>query len=309
MLRRILFSLLFVIGSFFAWSQQTSEKFIQETHYLLYLPEGYLQDTVTRWPLVLFLHGSGERGHDLEKVKTHGPPKLVAQGKKFPFILVSPQAPSAGIGWEPNTLYQMLQDIKARYRVDGDRVYLTGLSMGGFGSWNLAMKHPEEFAAVVPICGGGDTAEIWQLRNMPVWCFHGALDNVVPLASSQKMVEGLKRYNPSVRFTIYPDANHNSWTVTYDNDSLYQWLLAQKKFVYKRVAADPALLKKYAGKYASTDRDSVQILFERDSLKAKTDRFTIELKPEARDRFFIDERKPEDLQFIWNRKGIVEGFV
>ena len=181
--------------------------------------------------------------------------------------------------------------------------------MGGFGSWNLAMKHPEEFAAVVPICGGGDTAEIWQLRNMPVWCFHGALDNVVPLASSQKMVEGLKRYNPSVRFTIYPDANHNSWTVTYDNDSLYQWLLAQKKFVYKRVAADPALLKKYAGKYASTDRDSVQILFERDSLKAKTDRFTIELKPEARDRFFIDERKPEDLQFIWNRKGIVEGFI
>jgi hypothetical protein len=203
----------------------------------------------------------------------------------------------------------MLQDIKTRYRVDGERVYLTGLSMGGFGSWNLAMKHPEEFAAVVPICGGGDTAEIWQLRNMPVWCFHGALDKSVPIARDQEMIDALKKYNPSTRFTIYPQAGHDSWTVTYDNDSLYQWLLAQKKFAYKRVAADPALLKKYAGKYANADRDSVQILFERDSLKAKTDRFTIELKPEAKDLFFIDERKPEDLQFIWNRKGIVEGFI
>src|SRR5581483_7526927 len=116
-------------------AQQTHEQYIRPVNYLLYLPDGYQQqDTVKKWPLLLFLHGSGERGDDLEKVKTHGPPKLIAQGKKFPFIVVSPQAPQ-GQGWSTADLYALLQNCKQKYRVNADRIYLTGLSMGGFGTW------------------------------------------------------------------------------------------------------------------------------------------------------------------------------
>ena len=215
-------------------AQQTAQKFIQETGYLLSLPQGYDADTSKRWPLLIFLHGSGESGNDLEKVKTHGPPKLIAGGKKFPFIVVSPQA-QPRLGWETETLFHLLQFIKEKYRVDKYRVYLTGLSMGGFGTWALAMKHPEEFAAIIPNCGGGDSTEAWKLRHIPVWCFHGALDNVVPPEKDEAMVTAAKRDNPSVKFTVYPDANHNSWERTYNNDSVYQWLLSQKKFSYKHV--------------------------------------------------------------------------
>ena len=138
-----LFTALFITS---VSAQQTAEKFIHETRYLLYLPEGYHQDTNHKWPLVMFLHGSGESGADLQKVKVHGPPKLVEQGRKFPFILVSPQS-DVGSGWNTDQLYHLLLDLKKNKRVDDQRIYLTGLSMGGFGTWDLAMKHPEEFAA------------------------------------------------------------------------------------------------------------------------------------------------------------------
>jgi predicted peptidase len=218
------FLLLIVIAP--ANAQQTRRTFTQETNYLLALPEGYLQDTARRWPLVLFLHGSGEAGYDVDKVRSHGPPKMVDQGRKFPFILVSPQADPA-FGWETETLYHLLLTLRQKLRVDNARIYITGLSMGGYGAWKMAMKYPELFAAVVPVCGGGNTDDLSRLRNTPVWVFHGAKDNVVPLSESQKMVNALKKFNSNVKFTIYPDASHDSWTATYENDSLYKWMLSQ----------------------------------------------------------------------------------
>jgi dienelactone hydrolase len=289
-------------------AQQTPQKFVQETRYLLSLPEGYDADTTRQWPLMIFLHGSGESGSDLEKVKTHGPPKLIAAGKKFPFIVVSPQA-QPPFGWETENLFHLLSSIKQNYRVDNDRVYLTGLSMGGFGTWALAMKHPREFAAIIPICGGGDTTDAWKLRHIPVWCFHGALDNVVPPDRDQVMVTAAERYNPSVKFTIYPDANHNSWERTYDNDSVYQWLLSQKKFSYTQVNIPSSQLEKYTGKYVSTDKDTVIILVENNSLKAKTANQSFPLKPAGEHLFFIDEHLPVDLRFIFNAKGKVDSFL
>src|ERR1700756_5414953 len=121
--------------------------------YLLYLPEGYDKEEKA-WPLLLFLHGAGESGHDLNKVKIHGPPKLIEAGKSFPMIVVSPQAPR--MGWDVPTLNALLDDIVATHKVDRDRVYVTGLSMGGFGTWALAAAYPDKFAAIMPICGGGD---------------------------------------------------------------------------------------------------------------------------------------------------------
>jgi predicted peptidase len=194
--------------------------------YLLYLPKDY-DDLANRWPLVLFLHGKGESGSDLAKVKTHGPPKLVEAKNDYPFILVSPQSPHGG--WDPQALCALLDDIVARYRVDGDKIYLTGLSMGGYGAWALAAYAPDRFAAIVPICGCGRTTDAKKLVNLAIWVFHGAKDQVVPLAQSEAMVNALKAAGSDAKFTIYPDAGHDSWTATYDNPELWRWLLQQKR--------------------------------------------------------------------------------
>ena len=289
-------------------AQQTAEKYVQETHYLLYLPEGYTNDTLQKWPLLIFLHGSGESGVDLEKVKAHGPPKLIEQGKKFPFIVVSPQAPPQ-TGWQVEALKGMLSDIKKKYRVDNDRVYLTGLSMGGFGTWSMSEKFPDEFAAIAPICGGGDVDKVWQLRHMPVWCFHGAKDDVVPPTASQRMVDALRKYNSNVKFTLYPEANHNSWEITYNNDSLYTWLLAQKKFRYQPVVLTSAQLKRYEGTYTNPQNDTVKIVLENDHLFAKPGTQSIELKPSSATNFFIDENSIIEVSFTNDKKGAVEGFT
>jgi len=297
------------ITSLHVTAQQTHEQYIRPVNYLLYLPDGYKTDTLKKWPLLMFLHGSGERGNDLEKVKVHGPAKLVEQGKKLPFIVVSPQAPQ-GEGWSPADLYNLLKDCKQKYRVDADRVYLTGLSMGGFGTWSLAMEHPEEFAAIVPICGGGDTANIWKLRNIAVWCFHGAKDKNVPLEADQKMMNALRPYNPSIKFTIYPEAEHDSWTVTYNNDSLYQWLLSQKKFEYTRSAAvNAALLQKYAGTYVAGGTDTVFVQVKENALVGTRQNKTIPLLPASDKVFFIEKRAPLDIRFIISPAGKVSGFT
>jgi predicted peptidase len=194
--------------------------------YLLSLPADYGRSRKS-WPLVLFLHGAGESGNDLTKVKTHGPPKLVETNGPFPFILVSPQCP--GRGWNPDVLNALLNTVIKQYRVDKDRVYLTGLSMGGYGTWLLAAAHPEKFAAIAPICGGGNPADARKLAKLPTWVFHGAKDPTVPLKRSEEMVEALKAAGAYPKFTVYPEAGHDSWTATYDNPEFYQWLLAQKR--------------------------------------------------------------------------------
>ena len=289
-------------------AQQTPEKFMLETDFLLSLPEGYDKDTTQRWPLVLFLHGSGESGTDLEKIKVHGPPKLVAAGKKFPFILVSPQAQHP-FDWEPDNLFHLLEHIKSTYRINPDRIYLTGLSMGGFGTWALAMKHPEAFAAIIPICGGGDTTDTWKLRHTPIWCFHGALDHVVPVARDSQMIAAVRQYNPSAQFTVYPDLEHNSWERTYNNDSVYTWMLAQTKFTFKEIPVNPTLLKGYEGTYLGQQGDTVTIHADRDGLHAGTHNKTFVLRSFDKDAFFISEHDPVDIHFIRTPKGKCNSFV
>jgi predicted peptidase len=209
---------------------QTSEKLDVQVQvqmgYLLALPKDY--DSQESWPLVLFLHGSGERGDDLELVKKHGPPKLFSQGRDFPFIALSPQCPQER-WWEPIELTALLDQIVKTHKVDEDRIYVTGLSMGGFGTWRLAAYSPDRFAAIAPICGGGEVYWTRQFAHVPTWVFHGAKDTSVPLERSEEMVEALKERGGEPRFTVYPDAAHDSWTETYDNPEFYEWLLAQKR--------------------------------------------------------------------------------
>jgi predicted peptidase len=197
-----------------------------ELGYLLYLPKGY--DQQESWPLLLFLHGGGERGEDLELVKKHGPPKLIGEGKRFPFIVVSPQCPKDK-WWEPIELVALLDEVGSKYKVDIDRICVTGLSLGGFGTWRLAAYAPKRLAAIAPICGGGEKNWAKQFASLPVWAFHGAKDTGVPLERSQVMVDELKKNGGSPKLTVYPNALHDSWTETYNNPEFYEWLLAQKR--------------------------------------------------------------------------------
>lgn len=211
---------------------QTFNKTVAKTlscNYLLFLPDSYGEQEKD-WPLMLFLHGAGERGRDLQKVKVHGPPKIVENQKDFPFIVASPQCPG-GDWWDEklDVLTNLLDDIEARYDVDPDRIYLTGLSMGGYGTWALASKYPERFAAIAPICGGGKRFMAYRLKDMPVWAFHGAKDSVVPLEESEEMVKAINARGGDAKLTIYPDAGHDSWTKSYDNQELYDWLLQHRR--------------------------------------------------------------------------------
>lgn len=191
-------------------------------NYLLYLPKDYEQKD--KVPLLLFLHGAGERGDNLELVKVHGPAKLVEQGKDFPFVIVSPQCPKDQ-RWNPADLIALLGHIISKYKIDESRIYVTGLSMGGNGTWKLAAEIPNRIAAIIPICGWGDPFAATMMGKLPVWVFHGAKDVVVPLKSSEEMVEVMKRNGGEVKFTVYPEANHDSWTETYNNPEIYEWLL------------------------------------------------------------------------------------
>jgi predicted peptidase len=208
-----------------------------DVNYLLFLPQGYDAKAAKRWPLILFLHGAGERGTNIWKVATHGPPKNVTGHPDFPFIIVSPQCPEHQI-WSKDALLALLDDITAKYAVDTKRIYLTGLSMGGYGTWDLGLSYPERFAAIVPICGGGQVITVLlaggakgqALKTLGVWAFHGGKDPVVPLEESQRMVAALKKAGvPDVKLTVYPEAQHDSWTETYKDPALYEWLLKHER--------------------------------------------------------------------------------
>jgi predicted peptidase len=200
--------------------------------YLRYLPPGYDADPARRWPLVLFLHGAGERGHDLDAVKRHGLARALEEDptERFPFVAISPQCPP-GTWWTGHleALDALLEHATRRHRIDPDRVYVTGLSMGGYGTWALAIAFPTRFAAVVPVCGGGEPERAYRIAHLPAWVFHGALDDIVPLSESEAMVEALRRAGGAPRFTVYPDGGHDSWTATFANPELYRWLLAQRR--------------------------------------------------------------------------------
>lgn len=198
--------------------------------YLLYLPEAYEnggERNAKRWPLMIFLHGRGESYGPLSLVAKWGPPRHVARGEALPYILVSPQCPRDA-SWtgdeQQDALVKLLDHITGAYRVDTDRIYLTGLSMGGFGSWRLAADHPQRFAAVAPVCGRGDPEDAARLKSLPIWVWHGDQDQAVPFERSVEMVEAIRAAGgKKVRFTTLEGVGHNSWSAAYATPELYDW--------------------------------------------------------------------------------------
>ncbi len=196
--------------------------------YLLSLPSGY-RETRQKWPLLLFLHGGSGRGDDLNLVKQYGPPAIAARNPDYPFVVLSPQCPRGEIWSDTDLLISLLDDVIAHYRVDPDRVYLAGMSMGGRGVWYLAYKHPERFAAIVPVCAWAPNID-WPatLKNMPVWVFHGDKDTVVPISDSEDMVKALRAEGNDARFTILPGRGHDIADV-WDRPDLIEWLLQNRR--------------------------------------------------------------------------------
>ncbi|MBH8576851.1 prolyl oligopeptidase family serine peptidase [Nostocaceae cyanobacterium CENA369] len=204
-------------------------------NYLLFLPNVLRQNTSGQsngtkqqlFPAIVFLHGAGERGSNLEDVKRQGLAKVVEEQPDFPFIVISPQCPLSK-SWLVEKLSPLLDRAIASYPIARDRIYLTGLSMGGYGTWRWATAEPERFAAIAPICGGDNPLKASNLQNLPVWAFHGAQDRIVPLRESAIMVSALKAHGGNVKFTVYPEVGHDSWTQTYNNPELYEWFLQHR---------------------------------------------------------------------------------
>jgi predicted peptidase len=196
--------------------------------YLVYLPADYDKDKSKQWTLVIFLHGAGERGSNVQLVRKNGLTQTLEQRGTVPYVMIAPQCP-ANSGWNVGTLDKLLDQVLADYRVDKKRVVLTGLSLGGFGTWSWSTEHPERFAGLVPICGGGKTAQATALKGMPIWAFHGDADNVVKFATGQAIVDAAKAAGADIKFTVYPGVGHNSWGKAYAEPELEAWILARKK--------------------------------------------------------------------------------
>ncbi|NEU65976.1 carboxylesterase family protein [Spirosoma agri] len=200
----------------------------EKYNYLLYLPRDYATSK-TAYPVVIYLHGGSQRGTDLNKLKIYGLPHLVEKGTDFPFIIASPQCPDGKFWSTDNWFDSLYADLATKYRIDPKRVYLTGISMGGYGAWQTAVAYPDKFAAVVPLCGGcDDSTQICTIRQVPVWTFHGTADDLIPINETERLVNRLKQCHGSVKFTRLENEGHDI-RYLYEDKSIYAWLLKQHK--------------------------------------------------------------------------------
>ncbi len=199
--------------------------------YTLFVPAEYRRDQPS--PLLVYLHGYGSRGADGITPTTDGPgPVIKAREKSFEMLVLFPQSETGD--WQADTpggqrVMAILEEVVRDFAVDRERIYLTGTSMGGYGVWSLAANHPDKWAAIVPICGGGDPASIVAFKHLPCWCFHGARDNVIDVRESRRMIEALQKAGASPRYTEYPEVGHACWSRAYADSELWDWLRRQRR--------------------------------------------------------------------------------
>ncbi|MEO2053445.1 MAG: PHB depolymerase family esterase [Allomuricauda sp.] len=202
----------------------------EQFEYYLYYPEEYNENEEQDFGLLLFLHGGGEAGRDVGEIKKSGPPKLLAEGKQFPFLILAPQNPHERKWWNTEAIKQLLDTVVKENRVDESRIYLTGLSRGGSAAWEMATQYPNTFAAMAVVCGMAPLPYAhWIDKSMPIWVFHGEKDDVIGVEESDNMVEKLKDMGYDVQYTRYKDAGHTIWGRAYTTDSLYTWMAKQKR--------------------------------------------------------------------------------
>jgi len=203
-------------------------------NYLTYLPVDYNIDTLQNWPLIIYLHGGSDRGSNLKKLYSSGIPDQIYRGRNFPFVIISPQCPE-NIRWETENWFEpFFKEIIIKYKIDTNRVYLTGFSLGGAGTWYLAAKYPDKFAAIAPISGFTSHSDfldknISNLFDIPIWAFHGKIDNVVPYEETERIVKKLEKRNHQIKLTVEPNVGHLIHWIIYPDQYLYDWFLKYSK--------------------------------------------------------------------------------
>lgn len=192
-------------------------------NYILNVPEDYGKDPNKKWPIIFYLHGRHASGTNLQSVKRYGLPYYLAKGKKIDFIVVSPQCPW-GKNWASEDWFNpVFDEVAAKLNVDENRIYLIGMSMGGFGTWELASRMPDRFAAISPMCGGANLKWVDQLSRIPTWVFHGTADRQIPISRSEVMVKALEKMNADIKFTRLANQGHDI-NKQFNDDELYNWL-------------------------------------------------------------------------------------
>ncbi len=256
--------------------------------YLAYLPDGYDKAEAKAWPLIIYLHGSSCKGNNLERLKKYGPPFYLERGMGVDAIVISPQCPS-NKNWTVGTWFESFyKELKDKYNIDPTRVYLTGMSLGGFGTWDIASRYPEYFAAIMPLCGGGNANMAETLKDIPTWVFHGEVDRKVNLKRSEQMVEALQDVGSRPKFSVLKGQGHGIQKV-YSDQNIYKWLLSQHKQAYERFMEITSLW--------SPKIDSVNtVTNENDNEKKDLVVKSAPLLPMPN----TQENKPEERSFLYN---------
>ncbi len=205
-----------------------------QLNYLLHVPASYGGEPDKQWPMLIFLHGSREVGRDINRVRRAILPQMVEENPDFPFIVMSPQATSQQYGWYPSlkTIEAAVDELMQEYNIDPDRIYVTGLSMGGYGAWALMMDAPERFAAVAPVVGGYyyNPKDLCALKDKPIWIFGAKRDRNVPLKESERVVKALQGCGMDPKFTVFENADHDmGWELAYTTTDIFEWLLSQRR--------------------------------------------------------------------------------
>jgi poly(3-hydroxybutyrate) depolymerase len=222
-------------------TSQSGDEISDGMPYLLYVPNPHYHTTpIEGWPLILFLHGAFESGEDINRVARHGIPARIEAGDDFPFVVVSPQSPRVWRKWSATDLAALLDHVEKYYPINEDRVYVTGISKGGAGTWSMALAYPNRFAAIAPACAFGDPAHVHQIAHVPVWAYHGARDFLVPPRKGERLVDAHRAAGGQARWTLQPEAGHSDCGDFYDRSDLYAWFLAHRRAAHlPGVEVDP----------------------------------------------------------------------
>ncbi len=207
---------------------QNTKKVKKKYPYLLYVPKD-CQKPVDGFPLVIYLHGASCKGSNINKLKKYGLPYYVSKGKQYNFIIASPQCPSNKSWLSENWFEPLFAELLSKYNIDKSRVYVVGMSMGGYGAWHLAMDYPDKITALIPLCGGCyDSAHISKISKIPIWAFHGVLDKAIPVDETERLIRILMKCNANIKYTRLEERGHNIANI-FGNQEIYDWLLEQKK--------------------------------------------------------------------------------
>ncbi len=226
---QLLFTISLLFLSFISNAQNAIQAITQKTDYpfWIHLPEKSILDQ--KAPILLFLHGKSLSGTDLNRVRRYGVIKAIEKGKDIPAIVIAPQLASGP--WNPEKLMNLVEYVQKHYNADPSRLYVCGMSLGGYGTFDFAGKYPDKVTAAVAICGGGNTSDACRLGTLPLWVIHGNKDYIVRLSESQKMVNAIQTCKPdaNLTFTIVKNGTHGSVESYFNENEIYEWMFSKLK--------------------------------------------------------------------------------